>query len=128
MGLLEHLFRFKRQRLAPAAVKKHAEQFSSYQRWQKGYGPIVHHTDTQAAVIIMANDLVKRGLQPNIAAVYDMLHALDHLSAAGMWLVVHMTYANRVRLDGRHLQGVDFKEKPEGHTGGSLNMVPGYAA
>jgi hypothetical protein len=31
-----------------------------------------------------------------------------------------------VRLDGRALQAGDFKADPEGHTGGSLNMVPAY--
>ena len=43
-----------------------------------------------------------------------------------MWLVVHEVYANRVYTDGRDLQATDFKAKPEGHTGGSLNMVPAY--
>ena len=31
-----------------------------------------------------------------------------------------------VRLEGAALSSKDFKETPEGHTGGSLNMVPGY--
>jgi phosphoketolase len=44
-----------------------------------------------------------------------------------MWLVVHETYAQRVYLDGRALRGEDFKPRPEGHTGGALNMVPAYA-
>lgn len=43
-----------------------------------------------------------------------------------MWLVVHETYARNVYLDGRDLKAEGFKEKPEGHTGGSLNMVPAY--
>lgn len=44
-----------------------------------------------------------------------------------MWIVVHETYARSVYLDGRELQSDDFKPDPEGHTGGSLNMVPAYA-
>src|SRR5690606_41493797 len=44
-----------------------------------------------------------------------------------MWLVVHMTYANRVYLDGRDLPPDAFKSQPRGHTGGALNMVPAYA-
>src|SRR5438093_13662239 len=48
------------------------------------------------------------------------------MPCAGMWLVVHQTYACCVYLDGRKLQSDDFKPHPEGHTGGSLNMVPAY--
>src|SRR3546814_5925070 len=44
-----------------------------------------------------------------------------------MWLVAHMTYSQRVRTDGAALEVDDFKATPEGHTGGSLNMVPAYA-
>src|SRR3546814_5065534 len=44
-----------------------------------------------------------------------------------MWLVAHMTYSQRVRTDGATLGIDDFKTTPEGHTGGSLNMVPAYA-
>jgi len=43
-----------------------------------------------------------------------------------MWLVMHMTYANKVNLDGKALSCDDFKENPQGHTGGFLNMVPAY--
>src|SRR3546814_11156766 len=38
-----------------------------------------------------------------------------------------MTYSQRVRTDGATLGIDDFKTTPEGHTGGSLNMVPAYA-
>lgn len=55
-----------------------------------------------------------------------MFEAADRITSAAMWLVVHMTYANSVYLDGRPLSNVDFKENPQGHTGGSLNMVPAY--
>jgi phosphoketolase len=44
-----------------------------------------------------------------------------------MWLVVHMTYTNKVNFNGSALDADDFKSNPQGHTGGSLNMVPAYA-
>ena len=43
-----------------------------------------------------------------------------------MWLTVHMTYADKVHPDGREMAAEDFKQTPEGHTGGSLNIVPAY--
>lgn len=97
-------------------------------KWQQGYGPIQHSKETQALIAKMAQQLVSEGKQPNLKTVYEKLVALDRLTAAGMWLVVHMTYANRVRIDGTDLDKSDFKAQPEGHTGGALNMVPGYAA
>lgn len=113
---------------APARLEQHAAAEPAFARWRAGYGPIQHHSDTQALVMAMAADLVARELQPDVVTVYDLLHDLDRLTAAAMWVVVHMTYAQRVRIDGQPLQAEDFKEKPEGHTGGSLNMAPGYAA
>ena len=59
--------------------------------------------------------------------LFDLLYALDRVTSAAMWLAVHETYAQKVYLDGRDLASEDFKPRPEGHTGGSLNMVPGYA-
>src|SRR5690606_16916668 len=82
---------------------------------------------TQAAVFRLAHQLVQSGQQPDLASVYRFFWALDRLNAAGLWLVVHMTYARRVRVDGTALQADDFKVQPEGHTGGALNMVPAYA-
>jgi phosphoketolase len=58
---------------------------------------------------------------------YALLSALDRLTSAAMWVVVHQTYARNVYLDGRPLATGDFKARPEGHTGGALNMVPAYA-
>lgn len=43
-----------------------------------------------------------------------------------MWLAVHQTYARNIYLDGRHLKTKDFKPDPQGHLGGSLNMIPAY--
>lgn len=97
-------------------------------RWKAGYGPISHSPETQDAIALMVHDLVEKGQQPSETAVYEKLIALDRIAAAAKWLVVHMTYANRVRLDGSDYEADDFKLQPEGHTGGALNMVPAYAA
>ncbi|MFC4259944.1 xylulose 5-phosphate 3-epimerase [Marinobacter lacisalsi] len=99
-----------------------------FARWRQGYGVIRHLPDTQQQVLDLAEQLVAEGLQPDTSAVYRTLAALDRVTSAGLWMVVHMTYALRVHPDGTPLQSSDFKINPEGHTGGALNMVPGYAA
>lgn len=43
-----------------------------------------------------------------------------------MWLAVHQTYATNIYLDGRPLKTEEFKSDPQGHLGGSLNMIPAY--
>lgn len=99
-----------------------------YQRWRNGYG-VVQHTDTTCnRVQALAAQLVAAGHQPDETTVYRKLADLDRLTSAGLWLVVHMTYTNRVDRSGAALEARDFKCKPEGHTGGALNMVPAYAA
>nr|WP_298143716.1 xylulose 5-phosphate 3-epimerase [uncultured Pseudomonas sp.] len=108
-------------------LAEHALAQPDFADWQRGYGPVQHSPQTCAAVFRLAHQLVQGGLQSNLASVYRLFRALDRLSTAGLWLVVHMTYAQRVRLDGSELAAEDFKRKPEGHTGGSLNMVPAYA-
>ena len=115
--------------LFPSAneLAEHARSEPTYAEWQRGYGPLQHSPQTCAAVYRMAQQLVQAGVQPDLASVYRHLRALDRLTAAGLWLVVHMTYAQRVRLDGTALAAADFKPVPEGHTGGALNMVPAYA-
>ncbi|MBP8202451.1 MAG: xylulose 5-phosphate 3-epimerase, partial [Pseudomonas sp.] len=115
--------------LFPSAseLAEHAHVEPMFAAWQRGYGPIEHGPQACAAVYRMAHQLVQAGLQADLASVYRHFHALDRLTAAGLWLVVHMTYAQRVRLDGVALVAEDFKVTPEGHTGGALNMVPAYA-
>ncbi|TNE73420.1 MAG: xylulose 5-phosphate 3-epimerase [Gammaproteobacteria bacterium] len=99
-----------------------------FQLWRRGYGEIRHSDATCNHVIALAERLVSSGLQPDQATVFSKLRALDLLTSAGLWLVVHMTYANRVDPTGEALAAQDFKSSPEGHTGGALNMVPAYAA
>ena len=111
-----------------ADLTEHAKIEPAFAHWQKGYGPIEHAAETQAAVYRLAHQLVQAGTQPDLATVYRKMSALDKITAAGMSLVVHMTYARKVHLDGSDLTADDFKVQPEGHTGGALNMVPGYAA
>jgi phosphoketolase len=110
-----------------AELDQHAKAEPDFARWRAGYGPIQHTEQTQAAVFRLAHQLVQAERQPSLAAVYQLLQALDRLSASALWLVVHMTYARRVRLDGSPMQAEDFKAQAEGHTGGALNMVPAYA-
>lgn len=110
-----------------AELDRHAETQPEFARWRAGYGPFEHALETQAAVFRLAHQLVQAGHQQDVADVYRLLQAIDRIGSAGLWLVVHMTYARRVRLDGEALVAEDFKASPEGHTGGSLNMVPAYA-
>ena len=110
-----------------AELTAHAQQEPAFAAWQAGYGPVQHSAQTQAAVFRLAHQLVQAGLRASLTEVYQALQALDRLSVAGLGLVVHMTYARRVRLDGAPLLAEDFKDQPEGHTGGALNMVPAYA-
>lgn len=100
----------------------------AFAHWASGYGVIVHDPLTQVRVHGMIADLVTAGILSDAASGYRRLQAADRIASAGMWLVVHMTYARRVRLDGHVLDAADFKLNPEGHTGGSLNMVPAYVA
>ena len=95
-------------------------------RWAAGYGSIRHTMETQARVFAMAELLSARQLQGDGMPLFDVLYAADRVASAAMWLVAHETYAQNVYLDGRDLAPEDFKPRPEGHTGGALNMVPAY--
>lgn len=94
-------------------------------RWAAGYGAISHSLKTQARVFALAEDLALRGVGGD-GPLFEVLHAADRIASAAMWLVVHLTYARRVHRDGRALDAAGFKADPQGHTGGSLNMVPAY--
>ncbi|MFO8142809.1 MAG: xylulose 5-phosphate 3-epimerase, partial [Marinobacter sp.] len=114
--------------ITPGSTTAPANASAAWQRWQKGYGVIRHSTETEASVQALAEKLVTGGHQPDTDTVYQKLAYLDRLTSAGLWLVVHMTYCNRVDISGAALSAQDFKASPEGHTGGTLNMVPAYAA
>src|SRR5690606_26367168 len=89
--------------------------------WQQGYGAISHNDATIESVTALAASGL---IEPE--ALYRILIAADRLTCAAMWTVVHMTYAQRVDLSGAPLPAEAFKSTPEGHTGGSLNMVPAF--
>lgn len=86
--------------------------------WRDGYGVIQHTEET-----ISRAEHIDFEDRPNRDAMFA---AADRLASAAMWLVVHMTYANKVQLNGEDLPESAFKENPEGHTGGSLNMAVAF--
>ncbi len=99
---------------------------SSFADWAAGYGIIQHEDLTQVRVYEMVDLLVQRGTVKEKEEAYRILAAADKVANGAMWLVVHMTYAKNVYLDSRDLDSDDFKSDPQGHTGGSLNMVLAY--
>jgi phosphoketolase len=107
-------------------VTLYRKQNPAADRWAVGYGVIRHTAETQARVFAMADLLEARGVRGDGVPLFDVLYVADRVASAGMWLVAHETYAHNVYLDGRDLTAEDFKPQPEGHTGGSLNMVPAY--
>lgn len=109
-----------------ALADLYRRQSLAFSYWAAGYGLIRHNAFTQVRVRALADLLVQRAVVATHEEVYRYLAAADRLTSAGMWLVVHMTYARNVYLDGRELKQADFKTHPDGHTGGSLNMVPAY--
>jgi phosphoketolase len=100
---------------------------AAFAHWGAGHGAIRHTRQTRARIRQLAARLEARGTRGDGVPLFELLAALDRVTSAGMWLVVHETYARRVYLDGRDLGPDDFKAAPEGHTGGALNMVPAYA-
>ena len=113
------------RRLALLAMA-YREADPDFAHWAAGYGVIVHRALTQVRVREMVEELVALRRVCDARTAYRALAAADRIASAGLWLVAHMTYARRVRLDGSPLEAADFKSAPEGHTGGSLNMVPAY--
>lgn len=91
--------------------------------WTNGYGVIQHNDLTRSRMTAL---LDKAGDANTRQRWLALLAAADRLTCMGMWLVAHMTYVQRPRLDGEPLIADDFKPTPEGHTGGALNMVPAY--
>src|SRR5688572_752487 len=103
----------------------HRRREPGFARWAEGFGLIRHLPLTQVRVHDMVDDLEAAGLGTS-DELYARLAAADRLTSAAMWLVAHATYAARVRCDGSALGADDFKQSPEGHTGGALNVVPAY--
>jgi phosphoketolase len=98
----------------------------AFAEWAQGLGVIKHDDETQLRVRRLVGDLAGHDPTSGLTDTWKLLRAADRLTSAAMSLVAHMSYARRVRLDGSALEAADFKRAPEGHTGGSLNMVPAY--
>ncbi len=94
--------------------------------WKAGYRKLQREPATLVRIAALADRLVTSRQWPDAESVYRVLAAADRLTSAAMWLVVHMTYARHVDVSGRPLPAGSFKADPEGHTGGSLNMVPAF--
>lgn len=112
--------------------RPHAEQEAERLRaadqdfatWAEGCGVITHQPLTQIRIAELLERLEHQGqARENLLGA---LQAADKLANAAMWLVVHATYAKQVDVDGKPLTAEAFKQDPQGHTGGSLNMVPAY--
>lgn len=95
-------------------------------KWAAGYGPINHTAETQSRIFTLAEWIRNKGLIGDGVPVFEILYAADRVASAAMWIAVHETYAQNLYLDGRDLTPDDFKQNPEGHTGGVLNMIPAY--
>lgn len=103
-------------------IKENNPQFF----WKKGYGVIKHNKKTQERIEKLATYLLQNKIINSSDFFYELLIAADHLTNAAMWLVVNQVYAKNIYLDGKKLSADDFKNDPQGHIGGSLNMVPAY--
>ncbi|MBY0374093.1 MAG: hypothetical protein K2Q23_08870, partial [Bryobacteraceae bacterium] len=97
------------------------------ENWNLGYGVIQHAEETRERISRLQQNLIASGEHGDGHSLFSVLRAVDRVCSAAMWLIVHETYARNVYLDGRPLDRADFKRKPDGHTGGSLNMAPAYA-
>jgi phosphoketolase len=94
--------------------------------WQKGYGIIHHNPETIRHGRSLLAYLAGNAARGDHHTPETLFAAADRLTSAAMWLAVHQTYAKNIYLDGRHLKQSDFKDDPQGHLGGSLNMIPAY--
>lgn len=105
------------------SYRKASKEFDT---WARGYGVVGHDDETQVRAYELAQDLVRCGNASSLQSVFRRFRAADLITSAGLWLVAHMTYARSVDPSGHPLETEAFKTVPEGHTGGSLNMVPAY--
>ena len=66
---------------------------------QRGYGVLRHQSETRARIAEMVGRM--SGDRGDGVAPYSLLSALDRLTSAALWLVVHQTFARNVFLAGR---------------------------
>ena len=100
-----------------------ADRFAS---WAQGYGVIEHQPETIERIRHLLQGPNAPEMAVSIDKAIELFMAADRISNAAAWLVVHMTYADQVKLSGEPLMAEEFKDSPQGHTGGALNMVPAY--
>src|SRR4030042_5378313 len=74
-------------------VELYRKSHSEADRWAEGYGPIKHEVETQARIFAMAQHLSAKGIEGGGMPIFDLLYALDHVTSAALWIVVHETYA-----------------------------------
>lgn len=96
------------------------------EKWQNGYGVIKHKTETIKRIESLEEYIKQEDIKGDGFDLYSVLHAADLIANEAMWLVVHQTYAKNLYTDGHALKHEDFKDDPQGHVGGALNMVPAY--
>gem|GEM_PF-7088594 len=94
--------------------------------WKDGYGVISHSAATLEQLEDLLRDQSTFHHSHNTESVGELFSAADKLANAAIWLVAHMTYASRVNFSGEDLPANAFKDTPQGHTGGSLNMAIAY--
>lgn len=95
-------------------------------KWENGYGMISHKPETIRVIQDCISVLMKEKKFSDENKIYEFLHAVDLFCNQALWIIAHTSYAKNVYFDGRDLKEEDFKQNPEGHMGGSLNMVPAY--
>ena len=95
-------------------------------QWLAGLGPISRRQETVERVDALVAKLVGDGRVADAGSAWRLLAAADRITCVAMSVVAHMTYAQRFDPSGAPLAAEDFKPVPEGHTGGSLNMVQAY--
>jgi len=102
------------------------EEQKKFKIWKDGYGVIKHQPITVKRIAQLLRLIKKKKIHGDRIDPLDLLISADRVTSAAMWLIVHQAYANTVHFDNSPLEQKEFKRKPQGHVGGSLNMAPGY--
>src|SRR5437588_10080143 len=77
-------------------VALYRQRHAAANRWAAGYGPIQHTLETQDRVFALAEWLAVQSIQGDGSPGFELFYVADRIASAGMWLVVHQTYARRV--------------------------------
>lgn len=74
-------------------AEQYRDRFPGADRWAAGYGPIEHETTTQIRIFELADRLALAHGDRQRQRLFQRLQALDRITSAGLWLVVHEVYA-----------------------------------